>query len=73
MLFYVFNHNISNTIVISNYNVLKMNKELFMNKIHSILFITLNNLGIQIQATQTQDTVVNSGHNQPLNVDMEDL
>ena len=50
---------------ISYYNTLKQNKELFVFVLLSF-FITLINLGAQIQAAQTRYTVVHFGLNQPL-------
>ena len=56
---FVFGYNIS------YYNTLKQNKELFVFVLLSF-FITLINLGAQIQAAQTRYTVVHFGLNQPL-------
>ena len=58
--FFVFNYNIN------HYNTLKMKKELFLFVFVSV-FITLIDLGTQIQGAHTRYTaVVNFGLNQPL-------
>ena len=51
---------------INHYNTLKMKKELFLFVSLSV-FITLIDLGAQIQGTQTRYTVVIFGLNQTLN------
>ena len=56
--FFVFDYNIT------HYNTLKMKTEQFLFVFLSA-FITLIDLGTQIQGTQTQYTIVNFGLNQP--------